>query len=261
MRAVSAIIEANKSRCDARTSSGVSNPDRRITVSNHTPKHHNLPLLEFTKAGNLKRHVAEALFDLGLKYCPSCQTVKTLGSFQPAKGRFGGVRGWCKPCKSLKSQKEYLENDEAIKARSKNYRDTHKEELAQYHARYKQQNKDKVARRHKKYQQANATKIQEYKKGWRKSNRDKVYASLQNRRAMKKSAEGTHTADDTNLLWEQQGGCCAYCGCELTLEYRHLDHVIPLSRGGSNWPSNLAWACPPCNLSKNDKLLEEWLDG
>lgn len=38
-----------------------------------------------------------------------------------------------------------------------------------------------------------------------------------------------------------------------------VDHIRPLSRGGSNWPDNLACACASCNRSKNDKTLDEWL--
>lgn len=38
----------------------------------------------------------------------------------------------------------------------------------------------------------------------------------------------------------------------------HVDHIIPLSRNGTNWPDNLALACQLCNLSKNNHLLHEW---
>jgi 5-methylcytosine-specific restriction endonuclease McrA len=33
----------------------------------------------------------------------------------------------------------------------------------------------------------------------------------------------------------------------------------PLSRGGSNWPSNLQLLCKTCNSSKNNRTMEEWL--
>lgn len=48
---------------------------------------------------------------------------------------------------------------------------------------------------------------------------------------------------------------CAYCGGP----YEHVDHVIPLSRGGTAWASNLRPACIHCNTSKSNKLLEEWI--
>lgn len=49
---------------------------------------------------------------------------------------------------------------------------------------------------------------------------------------------------------------CVYCG--ESPEYLECDHVIPISRGGTNDLSNLATACMPCNRSKSDRLLSEW---
>jgi hypothetical protein len=39
----------------------------------------------------------------------------------------------------------------------------------------------------------------------------------------------------------------------------HCDHILAVSRGGSNDMENLATACRQCNLSKGAKTLEEWL--
>ena len=49
---------------------------------------------------------------------------------------------------------------------------------------------------------------------------------------------------------------CRYCGERgKRLE---CDHVVPVSRGGSNDPSNLVTACFRCNRSKRAKTLAEW---
>lgn len=50
---------------------------------------------------------------------------------------------------------------------------------------------------------------------------------------------------------------CYYCGSKCT--DGHVDHVIPLSRGGKDELSNLVWACPSCNLRKNDLTAEEFM--
>lgn len=50
---------------------------------------------------------------------------------------------------------------------------------------------------------------------------------------------------------------CAYCG-----EYGkklQCDHIVPISRGGSNSFDNLTTACRSCNASKRDKLISEWV--
>lgn len=51
---------------------------------------------------------------------------------------------------------------------------------------------------------------------------------------------------------------CAYCSksdCELV-----LDHVVPVSRGGSNHPANLLPACVDCNSTKGGKPWQEWCE-
>jgi hypothetical protein len=57
-------------------------------------------------------------------------------------------------------------------------------------------------------------------------------------------------------IFKRDNYTCQYCGARgVPLE---CDHVHPISRGGSDHPSNLATACFRCNRSKRDKLIEEW---
>src|SRR5690606_25627049 len=55
------------------------------------------------------------------------------------------------------------------------------------------------------------------------------------------------------FIFARDGWACVYCGAKnAPLE---CDHVVPLSRGGTNERRNLATACRPCNRSKRAKLL------
>lgn len=52
---------------------------------------------------------------------------------------------------------------------------------------------------------------------------------------------------------------CRYCGIEGKEAVKWcVDHIVPLSRGGTNDESNLVACCSPCNSSKSDRLLSEW---
>lgn len=52
---------------------------------------------------------------------------------------------------------------------------------------------------------------------------------------------------------------CQYCGARLfTNEEATIDHIIPVSLGGSNEDSNLRAACQPCNTTKGQRS-EQWL--
>ena len=53
------------------------------------------------------------------------------------------------------------------------------------------------------------------------------------------------------------GASCVYCGAPALT----VDHVVPVSRGGTNFEGNLVPACKACNSSKCDLLLVEWRFG
>jgi len=74
-----------------------------------------------------------------------------------------------------------------------------------------------------------------------------------NKRAKRRGAEGKHSAEDIARIWNEQEGLCAICGMPLD-GTEHVDHIIPLSRGGSNWPDNIQLLCPPCNMTKGAKV-------
>jgi 5-methylcytosine-specific restriction endonuclease McrA len=51
---------------------------------------------------------------------------------------------------------------------------------------------------------------------------------------------------------------CYYCGTILGKSNTTTDHVVPLSKGGSNKDSNLVTACLNCNHDKNGLSIQEW---
>lgn len=144
--------------------------------------------------------------------------------------------------------------------------------LASYH-----KNKDKP--RNKCYRQAyerqRPKRLQKQSKranNWRKENpekarardrrmylkhRERYIAKAHRRRISELTAQGAHTASDLKLLYQSQKGLCWWCSKPVAQKY-HVDHRIPLSRGGTNAPENLCIACPSCNLSKGAKLPQEW---
>lgn len=76
--------------------------------------------------------------------------------------------------------------------------------------------------------------------------------------AHKIGAVGYYTVQDVDALLGRQPECVG-CGVSFALAGYTVDHVVPLSRGGSNWPDNLQLLCQPCNSSKGDKFMCEWV--
>lgn len=50
---------------------------------------------------------------------------------------------------------------------------------------------------------------------------------------------------------------CFYCGI-IKRRYITVDHLLPLSRGGSDAPANKVYACADCNTEKGSLSLEEY---
>jgi 5-methylcytosine-specific restriction endonuclease McrA len=77
-------------------------------------------------------------------------------------------------------------------------------------------------------------------------------------KARKMKAFGRHTKANIRRQFQFQKGLCFWCSRELTGVY-HVDHILPLNRGGSNWPANICITCVHCNTSKSDRLpFIEW---
>lgn len=52
-------------------------------------------------------------------------------------------------------------------------------------------------------------------------------------------------------VWQRDAGRCVECGSKEKLEY---DHIIPLSKGGSNTERNLQLLCERCNRIKGGAI-------
>lgn len=96
-------------------------------------------------------------------------------------------------------------------------------------------------------------------KKWAQENRDRVLLKNRNYFARRAGAAGSHTVEEVWQMYEDQGGVCAYCEGELNGKYI-VEHMTPLSRGGSNDWSNLAISCLPCNSSKKALTVEEFVE-
>jgi hypothetical protein len=52
-------------------------------------------------------------------------------------------------------------------------------------------------------------------------------------------------------VWRRDGGKCARCASRENLEY---DHIVPVSKGGSNTARNIELLCEKCNRSKGGNI-------
>lgn len=116
--------------------------------------------------------------------------------------------------------------------------------------RWREQNPEKARAIARKWAQRHYDKIREWQLRNPEKHRGYARAAKAARRARLKECEGKFTQADIDRLYKQQRGRCAYCRVPLKRKF-HIDHIVSLADGGSNWPSNLQLCCQPCNSRKS----------
>lgn len=58
-------------------------------------------------------------------------------------------------------------------------------------------------------------------------------------------------------IFNRDGFTCHYCGAHPPESILQIDHIIPVSKGGTNDPENLITSCQSCNIGKGANLLDK----
>jgi cytidyltransferase-like protein len=117
----------------------------------------------------------------------------------------------------------------------------------------------------RKWAENNKEKVSVQQRSWRLRNKDRVGANSRRRRIMLNNSMGSHTEEEWLALKDRFGGRCAKChvseGMLLKMHgekdarfvHLHRDHVVPISKGGSDFIENIQPLCVSCNSSKHDE--------
>ena len=164
------------------------------------------------------------------------------------------------------------------------YYEKHKDELIDYQRQYRDEHPDICATRHRQYYQDHVNEIlakhkiyyQEHIEELRKKKAIYTATHKEQRRRWLRSESGRlssrRSAHKRRMLLKDRGDFtieevlialdffdyqCAYTG-ETLEECYHLDHVVPVIKGGYNYIWNIVPSNPAPNLSKGASDMEEW---
>lgn len=169
--------------------------------------------------------------------------------------------GHCSECKKRHDAQWVENNKERSLEISREWKKRNWSTLYEKQKIYNANNKDKTLAQAKKYREKYPERVREAKKKCVENKREHYATLKRNYKISKRNAEGTHTAKDVKLMFLSQNGLCN--GCNKLLETKgknkyHVDHIVALANGGTNYPNNLQLLCPTCNMSKGAKDFEEW---
>jgi 5-methylcytosine-specific restriction endonuclease McrA len=199
-----------------------------------------------------------------VKSCPRCEQEKPESDFYKNKSTKDGLTAYCKVCTKAYQKKEYAENSE-VRERKKQHAKHYKLEnrprynqlARQAYAENKEAEQERSRQKRADRTPEQLERYQQYRRDYAAKNRQAINDKAAKRRARKK----TRYVEDVCRyeLHARDKGLCQYCQESVAVEYMHIDHQTPLSRGGEHSYDNCVTSCASCNLHKSDKTAEEFL--
>ncbi len=122
---------------------------------------------------------------------------------------------------------------------------------------YYQRNKSACLRAASKWVLNNKEKVRLIKTKWSRNNRAKCRIGCVRYRARKAAATGSFTLPEWMEILSGHASCPRCCTPWSEIVKPTIDHIVPLSKGGSNFISNIQPLCRPCNSSKGGRIQME----
>ena len=178
-----------------------------------------------------------------LKTCSKCERELPLDCFYRASGESGRRRRICREC----FHKDYLANREKNLANAAKHRELNREKNREYARKWREANPDKVKELQKSHYAKNRDKEREDSKRYRRTHKEQYSGYGRKRRARLANNGCSLTLRQWEEIKLRYKHKCAYCGAKEDLT---MDHVTPISKGGSHSADNVVPACKTCNCSK-----------
>jgi hypothetical protein len=181
-----------------------------------------------------------ALVGSGLKRCSKCKTWRPLDDFNKDASRGSGYNASCRACRSTRT----TPGPTIYERRKQREKGVNWCSGCLAWLPVAEVKQGKCRKHHAEYERNRYSKDKSY----RQERRQHAHSRKRNVALLPPEAQ--------DMLMEEFGGKCAYCGDLATT----WDHIEPVSEGGDTTPGNIVPACVSCNSSKKCNDVIEWLD-
>lgn len=173
-----------------------------------------------------------------IKQCTKCKETKAFDNFhQNKKGDKFGLHSHCKECRRLDRRLSYIK---------------YSDKYAEWNSRWNMNNPEK-----RKEYDINRDKNKRYRKHreWILSHPEKKSMYDKKYKHSKSTNGGVLDRYTQELLFMIFGNICCKCKSKTNIT---IDHIKPVSKGGSNFIYNLQLLCRSCNSSKGNRIIIDY---
>lgn len=226
-----------------------------------------------------------------IRTCARCQRGVAETEFRKDNRAPDRLGAYCKPCEkeynaayhaanreghNAKSGLRYRANRERYLAAQRAYRVANIEAV-RTHDRLRARGNPKNIERSRRWREANHDRFlalmrswyrnnrdrqRQYRRMWRVANPDRVREMAANsgakRSARKRNPQGRIEFINRRTVWKRDKGICGLCALPVPFRDMHLDHFIPLDKGGAHTYENVHTTHSRCNLSKGNREVSKW---
>jgi 5-methylcytosine-specific restriction endonuclease McrA len=200
------------------------------------------------------------------KTCSRCREPLPTDAFHRDASQPDGFKNDCKACRlawrianpdkpSVNSYKDWRKkNPERTAATSRAYREKNKDRITERERAYRDAHREHIAATGKMWRENNRDRRDQARRRWQETNPERVRDIVLIANHKRRTDNGSFTADEWKALCLKYGNQCLCCGRTGIL--LSVDHVVPISAGGSNSISNLQPLCRKCNSRKKNKTID-----